>query len=82
MSFSSYSALQSVIADQLARSDLTTQIPDFITLFEAEAARKLRIRPMETTTSLTTTSGVVSLPSDYLGWRKVTWAGKIGRAHV
>ena len=75
MSFSSYGDLQDRIADQLARSDLTAQIPDFITLFEAAAARKLRIRPMETQTSLTTTNGEVALPSGYLGWRKVVWAG-------
>lgn len=75
MSFSTYSDLKDRIADQLARSDLTTQIPDFITLFEAAAARKLRIRPMETTATLTPTGGVVALPGDYLGWRSVTWNG-------
>jgi hypothetical protein len=75
MSFDTYADLKDRIADQLARSDLTTQIPDFITLFEAAAARKLRVRPMETTTQLTPTSGVASLPTDYLGWRSVVWTG-------
>lgn len=75
MSFSSYNDLKAAIADQLARDDLSSQIPDFITLFEAAAARKLRIRPMEKVTSLATTNGEVDLPADYLGWRNVVWAG-------
>lgn len=75
MSFSSYNDLKAAIADQLARDDLTSQIPDFITLFEAAAARKLRIRPMEKVSTLTTTNGEVGLPTDYLGWRNVVWAG-------
>lgn len=75
MALATYANLQSVIADQLARSDLTAQIPDFITLFEAVAARKLRVRSMETSTNLTPSSGSVALPSDYLAWRRVTWTG-------
>jgi hypothetical protein len=46
-----------------------------ITLFEAAAARRLRIRPMETTATTITTNGVASLPSDFLGLRRVTWTG-------
>lgn len=75
MSFATYSDLKDRIADQLARSDLTSQIPDFIRLFESAAARKLRIRPMETTETLTTTAGVVALPADYLSTRSLTWDG-------
>ena len=75
MALSTYADLQALVADQLARSDLTTQIPDFITLFENAVARKLRIRLMETSTNLTPSSGSVSLPSDYLQWRRVTWTG-------
>jgi hypothetical protein len=75
MSFSSYGDLKAAIADQLARGDLTDQIPDFIRLFEAAAARKLRIRPMETQATLSTTNGEASLPADFLSWRNVVWAG-------
>lgn len=78
MSFTTYAALQAAVADQLARSDLTSQIVDFIALFEAEAARELfRMRPTETSTNLTTTSGSVALPADYMGWRHVTWTGSV-----
>ena len=77
MSFSSYANFQAAVADQLARNDLTTQIVDFITLFEAYAARKLQVRQQETTTTLTTSGGSVALPSDYLAWRSVIWNGTI-----
>ncbi len=76
MPFTTNSELKTAIADQLARSDLTTQIPDFISLFEADANRELfRHRLTETSTNLTPASGSVALPSDYMGWRRVTWAG-------
>jgi hypothetical protein len=75
MSITTYAELQSAIASWLARDDLTAYIPDFITLFECEAALELKVRPQETTTTLTPSSGVATLPSDYLGYRRVTWTG-------
>ena len=41
MSLDNYTDFQAAIADQIVRSDLTNQIIDCITLFEAEAAREL-----------------------------------------
>ena len=63
-----YAELQSTIAGYLARSDLTTQIPDFIRLAEVRLRRDLRIRQMLTSTTITCTSGTatVSIPSDFL----------------
>ena len=76
MALTTYAELQAAIEDQLARGDLDSQIPDFITLFEAEANRELfRHRLAETSTSLTTSSGNASLPADYMGWRRATYAG-------
>lgn len=75
MALTTYAELQAAIADYLARSDLTTQIVDYITLFEAAANRRLRVRQMETTTSLTPSSGSATLPTDYLTWRRATWQG-------
>lgn len=76
MPFTSNTDLKAAIADQLARGDLTSQIPDFITLFECEANRELfRNRLNETSTNLTPTTGSVALPTDYMGWRRVTWTG-------
>lgn len=42
MALDSYTGLKASIADWLARTDLTTPIPDFITLCEAEMKRKIR----------------------------------------
>ena len=68
MSITTYAELQTTIAGYLARSDLTTQIPDFIRLAEVRLRRDLRIRQMLTSTTLTCTSGTatVTIPSDFL----------------
>ena len=66
-----YTSLKDSIADWIARDDLTSVIPDFVVQFEAEANLRLRVRDQETVTTLTTTLGVVALPSDYLAWRRV-----------
>ena len=53
--------------------------PDYDTAvqnFEALANRRLRVRPMEAVTNLTTTNGETAIPPDYLLWRTVLWAGR------
>lgn len=75
MSITTYSELQTAVGNWIARDDLSAYVPDWITLFEAMINRRLRVRNMETATALTTTSGVASLPTDYLAWRRVTWTG-------
>ncbi len=53
MPVTNYAQIQALIADTLARSDLTTQIQDAITLFESEASSELfRTRGTETRTIL------------------------------
>lgn len=68
MAFDSYSDLQTSIASYLARSDLTTQIPDFIRFAEIRLRRDLRIRQMLSTATLTATAGTATLtiPADFL----------------
>lgn len=68
MSLSTYSDLQTSIASYLARSDLTSQIPDFIKFAENRLRRELRIRQMlkSVTTSTVSGDGTVELPSDFL----------------
>lgn len=75
MALSTYDDLKTSIAAWLGRDDLTSRMDDFVTLFEAAANRRLRVRQQETSTTLTPSSGSVSLPSDYLSWRRVTWTG-------
>lgn len=74
MSLSTYSDLQTSIANWLNRSDLTGNIPDFITLAEARIARDLRLRSQVTTATITTTGGVQSaaLPDGWLEFENVT----------
>lgn len=69
MSFSNYSALQTAIADWLNRTDLTAQIPDFITLAEAEMKRRLRRTSTRTTLSVSTEATV--LPADVAELRSI-----------
>ena len=57
MAFTSYSELKTTIANYLARSDLTTQIPDFIRLAEIRLQRDLRTRQMLVVATASTTGG-------------------------
>lgn len=58
MSLIDYASLQASVATWLQRTDLTATIPDFITLFESFANRKLRVRQQEAYTLLTPVSTV------------------------
>ena len=68
MSLLNYSDLKTTVANYLGRSDLTAQIPTFITLAETRLARQLRLRQMLKVVSSSTTGGdnTVGLPSDFL----------------
>jgi len=71
MALSNYTELQASVADFLNRSDLTSVIPDFITLCEADLNRQLRVREMSVRTRAPLSSQYVKLPSDYLGMRNI-----------
>lgn len=73
MAITNYSGLKTSVANYLGRSDLTAQIPDFITLAEYRLQRNLRIRQMLKTASASTTGGdsTVGLPSDFLELRDI-----------
>lgn len=77
MSFTSYADLQTSIAGYLARSDLTSQIPDFIRLSELRLRRDLRIRQMlkSVTTATVAADSTVELPSDFLEVRDLFIVG-------
>jgi hypothetical protein len=74
MAIATYSDLQTSVANWLKRSDLTSIIPDFITLAEARIARDLRLRRQVTNTALSTVAGThtVTLPSDFLEMENIT----------
>jgi hypothetical protein len=73
MAFTNYTDLKATVADYLARTDLTTQIPDFITLAENRLRRDLRLRQMikVVTTTTTASDATVALPSDFLEMRDI-----------
>jgi len=72
MSITTYTELKSAIGSWLGHELFADRYGDFITLFEAAACRRLKVRPMETLTTLTPSSGAAALPADYLGWRRAT----------
>lgn len=71
MGISNYTDLQATIASYIGRTDLTSVIPDFITLAETRIARQLRTRQMLKSATATMTAGdnTVGLPSDFLEMR-------------
>jgi hypothetical protein len=70
MAISNYSELQTAMTNWSHRADLTTVLPDFILLAEVKFNRELRTRNMETSSTLTPTAGVCTLPTDYLSLRR------------
>jgi hypothetical protein len=88
MSFTTNAQLKTAISDHLARDDLTSFLSDFITLAEGLlnfGAREpydlepLRVRDMEATSSLTPSSGVVTLPDTFIEPRRVVEEASIRR---
>lgn len=73
MAISTYSDLKTAVADYLARTDLTSKIPDFITFAENRLRRDLRIRQMLKLVNATMTANdsTLSLPSDFLEMRDI-----------
>jgi hypothetical protein len=73
MALTTYSDLQTSVASYLARSDLTSQIPDFIQLAEVRLRREIRIRQMLKLSYTTAVGGdsTVGLPSDFLEMRNI-----------
>ena len=77
MAYTSYSDLQTSVANYLGRSDLTAVIPDFIRFAETRLARELRTRKMlkSATASMTAGDARVALPTDFLEVRDLYTQG-------
>jgi hypothetical protein len=80
MAITTNALLEAAIAGHLARTDLTSAIPDFIVAGETRIAygskepfesEPLRIRAMETVATLTNTDGECTLPSGFLGLKSI-----------
>lgn len=68
MALTTYTQLKASLADWLNRSDLTTAIPDFISLAEAQIERQLRTRQMivRATASFAPAAEYGTTPNDFL----------------
>ena len=66
MAITTYSELQSAVGDFLNRQDLTTVIPTFIALAEADLNRSIRHRSMLTRATATIDAQFTALPTDFL----------------
>ncbi len=71
MSITTYSELQTAVANWLHRTDLTSRIPEFITLAEARINRKLRDRGTEASADITISARTAALPSDFREARRL-----------
>jgi len=73
MSLATYTDLLSAVASWMNRTDLTTIIPDFVTIAESKIARDLRLRNQITAGTLTTstTTRAVALPTGWLEFESV-----------
>lgn len=73
MAISTYSELKTAVENWLDRTDLTSRIPEFITLAEARIGRRLRSRGVEdrSTTAMVSGQEYYSLPTDFLEARNV-----------
>lgn len=76
MAITTFSELKTAVLAWAERTDLTAYDDDFVTLADAQirrdlAGQSIRVRDMETTTDLTPTSGVVTLPTNFLAMKRV-----------
>lgn len=76
MALSTYTELKAAIADWLWRSDLTSQIPDFVRIAEARFNREIRTPDMVNVAALTITDGVATVPTGYISALSMTLTGQ------
>ncbi len=79
MALDTFSNLKTSIANWIHRDDLTSIIPDLITLCEAKINRVLRVAQIEVRATATLDSQYEGLPTDFLEMRSVQTTGTTGR---
>jgi hypothetical protein len=75
MAVANYGDLKTELTRVLFHARFTPDYDNATIKFESSANRRLRVRPMEAMTTLTTIDGAVALPADYLLWRTVLFTG-------
>ncbi|KKK61088.1 hypothetical protein LCGC14_3017840 [marine sediment metagenome] len=71
MAITTNAELKTAIANWLERDDLTSRIPEFISLTEDNIGRELRVRAMETSVNLTVSSQETALPTGFVQQRRL-----------
>lgn len=71
MSISTYGELKSAVAGWLNRTDLTSVIPDFVTLAETDIRQDVRVQVMEQIATGTLTGETLAHPSRFLEARRL-----------
>ena len=67
MAISTYTELLTAVGNWLNRTDLTSRIPEFVTLAQARINRQVRAQAMETkSASFSITGEYVNVPSDFI----------------
>jgi hypothetical protein len=75
MAFTNYTSFVSTVESYLARTDLTTVIPDFIQMAQLRMTRDLRTEAMLKVATTTPSDNKVAFPSDFLELREMHFQG-------
>lgn len=79
MAITTLATLKSSLANWIRRDDLTPYLEDLIQMGEKYLFRKIRVPEMETSFTDTISSGTVSVPTGFLGWKWVSLSGSPSR---
>ena len=75
MAFTTYTSFVTTVESYLARTDLTTVIPDFIQMAQLRMSRDLRTEAMLKVATTVATDNKVAFPSDFLELREMHFEG-------
>ena len=75
MAFTTYTSFVTTVESYLARTDLTTVIPDFVQMAQLRMSRDLRTETMLKVATTTPTDNKVAFPSDFLELREMHFEG-------
>jgi hypothetical protein len=75
MAFTNYTTFVSTVESYLARTDLTSVIPDFIQMAQLRMSRDLRTEAMLKVATTTPADNKVAFPSDFLELREMHFQG-------
>jgi hypothetical protein len=75
MAFTTYTSFVTTVESYLARTDLTTVIPDFIQMAQLRMSRDLRTEAMLKVATTTPTDSKVAFPTDFLELREMHFQG-------